>query len=163
MGGRGSGRRHQPDPAKVPVEQCLSLVIADFRPLGLRSGTFVWTWPTGRQAMVGYSLTFDGGWLLTLTYGFRDGTKMCTEIPLQWTAVSLGGDRPWFTCPLCNGRVGRLCLPPGARDFACRRCHNLTYRSSQEAHQIERVCAGLGVAPRVARLIAFGRGRKRIP
>jgi hypothetical protein len=28
--------------------------------------------------------------------------------------------------------VGKLYLPPGARYFGCRRCHELTYRSCQE-------------------------------
>ena len=28
--------------------------------------------------------------------------------------------------------MGKLYLPPGARYFGCRRCHELTYRSCQE-------------------------------
>ncbi len=36
----------------------------------------------------------------------------------------------------CLRRVAKLYQD--GRDFGCRRCHGLTYRSSQEAHQDER-------------------------
>jgi hypothetical protein len=39
----------------------------------------------------------------------------------------------------CNRRAGKLYLPSGARYFGCRKCHDLTYKSCQEAHQLERL------------------------
>ena len=43
----------------------------------------------------------------------------------------------WFLCPSCTGhnaglRRARLYLPAGASRFACRDCHDLSYRSSQD-------------------------------
>lgn len=47
-----------------------------------------------------------------------------------------GSKRFYFKCPGLNGscgrRVGKLYLPPGEDRFACRVCHNLTYRSCKE-------------------------------
>ena len=35
----------------------------------------------------------------------------------------------------------KLYLPPGERRFGCRRCHSLTYKSSQESHRYDWLCA----------------------
>ncbi|MBW3599539.1 MAG: hypothetical protein KY475_19980 [Planctomycetes bacterium] len=55
----------------------------------------------------------------------------------------------------CQRRAGKLYLPPGAKYFGCRTCHDLTYRSSQEAHQAERLFAQLGMPhdPAVVRMM----------
>jgi hypothetical protein len=50
---------------------------------------------------------------------------------LRWT-------RWWFRCPRqgCDRRCECLHLPPPFRGgFACRRCWNLTYRSTQETYK----------------------------
>jgi hypothetical protein len=39
------------------------------------------------------------------------------------------------------------------RYFGCRRCHNLTYESSQEAHNAERFAVMLGFGPEVGKLL----------
>jgi hypothetical protein len=59
-------------------------------------------------------------------------------VRLTTTRPRFGGPRWWFTCPLfvggrpCERRVGKLHLPPDARHFGCRQCHELTYTSCQE-------------------------------
>jgi hypothetical protein len=53
-------------------------------------------------------------------------------ISLDATSCPNGGVRLWFKCPTCNRRGYKLYRPPGERFFACRGCHNLTYRSVQE-------------------------------
>ena len=64
------------------------------------------------------------------------------RVRLVTTTPTYGGLRWWFICPLvingveCNRRVRKLYLY--GRYFGCRHCHNLTYRSSQEAHRFER-------------------------
>jgi len=56
---------------------------------------------------------------------------------LTQTSCRLGGSRRWFLCPSfpsgspCGRRVGKLYLPPGGWNFACRDCWNLTYFSCQ--------------------------------
>lgn len=46
------------------------------------------------------------------------------------------GPRAFVHCPRCGRRYSKLYLPPGARYFACRRCYNLTYQSSNESRGI---------------------------
>ena len=40
--------------------------------------------------------------------------------------------RHWFNCPKCNRRVLKLYLPRKENYYACRKCHNLTYRSQKK-------------------------------
>ena len=40
--------------------------------------------------------------------------------------------RHWFKCPSCGRRSYKLYRPDPSTGFACRACHNLTYRSAQK-------------------------------
>ena len=90
-------------------------------------------------------------WLptLTLNYRWRDGEEIRIPISLSITPTNFNGERWWFACPLtargvaCDRRAGKLYLPPGARYFGCRKCHDLTYQSCQEAHRSERFFGAL--------------------
>lgn len=59
------------------------------------------------------------------------------------------GRRWWFICPLvvngiaCGRRVAKLY---GGALFGCRHCHDLTYASCNESHQVERMARSLGAA-----------------
>ena len=48
------------------------------------------------------------------------------------TPCHYGGSRPWFLCPNCGRRAGKLYLPLGGRHFLCRRCYDLGYESQWE-------------------------------
>jgi hypothetical protein len=86
---------------------------------------------------------------LTITLSYHlpgQGTskrEVSEQVRLLSTRPNFGGERLWFACSLqlngksCNRRVGKLYLPPGESQFACRQCHNLTYRSSQESHRYD--------------------------
>jgi hypothetical protein len=76
--------------------------------------------------------------IITLRHRWFGQVLESTPIHLQSTKTNFGGRRWWFCCPECNRRVGQLHLPIGAHNFACRTCHLLTYRSTQEAHGVER-------------------------
>jgi len=123
-----------------------------------------WTWASGRKCSVGYCVDFSGGPTVKLHYRWRDTEDVQIPIRLQFSPTPFDGQRCWFTCPLvvkgvaCERRVGTLHLPPGAKYFGCRKCHVLTYRSCQKAHQWERVSASFeGMASQLAAII----GRKR--
>ena len=41
------------------------------------------------------------------------------------------GNRYYFICPVCERSFGKLFLPPGSEQFACRLCHRLRYQSQR--------------------------------
>lgn len=82
-------------------------------------------------------------------------------VRLTYTQPHFGGDRCWFLCPkegCCvegGRRCNRLYLPPGTRDFGCRQCHGLVYRSSQESRKQTRWSApGVRIKEQFDRLMA---------
>lgn len=131
------------------VEDCRVLDIGPIIRAGaLRApwGTFcnvTWTRPDGMiTSAVGFTVTeVEGEKRVRLAYsvGVGDGESenVSYDVSLTTTPCYLGGVRYWFLCPViapskCERRVAKLYLPPGAKYFACRKCHDLTYRSSRE-------------------------------
>lgn len=109
----------------------------------------------GVRCSVGFE--YDGALSFGLSYNVAGRPIDSYAAPL---AVSerrpFGGRRLWFLCPegrrglprldgggvvaernLCGRRVTKLYLPPGGERFACRRCHDLTYRSCQRSHCLD--------------------------
>jgi len=77
---------------------------------------------------------------VTLVHTDADGERTVKyRIQLTTTRPNFGGLRWWFLCPLtrngnqCGRRVAKLYYRNEPNCFACRRCHNLTYRSCQES------------------------------
>lgn len=168
MGGPGSGNHYRWQGKKTTVEESLAVSVRDFRTRLFRgaAGTFTWTGAGGKSS-VGYYVTWnDDAPAVTLHYRWRGTEDVSVPVRLETTPTQFGGRRWWFTCPLlvrgiaCNRRAGKLYLPPGARYFGCRKCHDLTYRSCQEAHQAERVFGRLGLDAEDARLLASRWDRK---
>jgi hypothetical protein len=58
-------------------------------------------------------------WLVDVQ--FRGGAQQ--RIPVTWSRCNFGGLRPWFRCPRCDRRVGKL-YNSGA-SLACRQCRHL--------------------------------------
>ena len=157
MGGKWSNRRRV-------VEDCLTLDVdlllrrRSISPGHLSIGTVEWTGGTrgtftvefecmnARVFRVRYQIGMGG----CANCGGSGGPVFDYEIPLTSTETRpFGGRQHWFLCPaqvrrglpredgspnICGRRVGKLYLPPGESQFACRRCHDLTYRSCQESH-----------------------------
>jgi hypothetical protein len=57
--------------------------------------------------------------------------EMTYSIPLTWTDCHLGGERPWFRCPVrdCRRRVAILYM---GHILTCRNCQGLVYQSQRE-------------------------------
>ena len=53
------------------------------------------------------------------------------SVPLDYSECNFGGYRPWFRCPDCSERVGKLYMPPGGYRFSCRECLELGYHTSR--------------------------------
>lgn len=145
MGGFWSGQRSWKKPV---VEGRLAIDAADLRRMGLlvpgatgRTGSL--HWHRGGEdkpsSSVSYSLTL-GEALATFRLLYQAGQppeSIEYTVRLVTTACHLGGVRWWFLCPLgrcgaaCGRRVRKLYL--SGKYFGCRRCHNLTYTSSQQS------------------------------
>jgi len=108
-----------------------------------RSGTITWTNGfSGNESRVGIqSVMWKEEKYIRFHYtqtnlSTDEKTNFDYKIPLTATACTLGGERYWFQCPWfvrgiqCKRRVG--VLYKGAKHFACRHCHNLTYASRNE-------------------------------
>lgn len=170
MGGLGSGDWYRRG-KKATVEESLTLSIGDFRGrlFPQSDGIFTWSWESGRQSRIGYSVSWDNvSPIVTLQYRWDDREDVRIPVRVQSTPTHFSGCRRWFTCPLivdgvaCNRRVAKLHLPPSSPYFGCRNCHELTYRSSQEAHQAERAAAFFDAhGPRWEVMLARLRRRER--
>jgi len=163
MGGMGSGNWYRWQGKKLTAEESLVVSVRDLRKRlhAGTAGTFTWTWASGSKSSIGYFVTgSDEAPIVMLHYRELDSEDVRIPVRLETTPTQFGGRRWWFICPLivrgiaCNRRAGKLYLPPGARYFGCRKCHDLTYRSCQEAHQAERLFGRLGFGPEVARLFS---------
>ena len=120
------------------------------------AGRFSWRSSTsGGTSSVGYNITWGDVPAVTLHYRWRGTEDVVIPVRLEMTPMPFAVQRWWFSCPLtwrgmpCLRLVGKLYLPPGARRFGCRECHDLSYRSCQEAHQLDCVFGRLGVTAEI--------------
>lgn len=129
MGGYGSGR-YQSYGAKRTVEKCLTLDIFQLR----REGWL--DLDAGRQGLISSHVSFtiepDAIRLQYRMARTLTDIDMDYSIALISTTPNYGGQRPWFLCPHCDRRCGKLYLAPGRQYFLCRRCADLTYQSTRE-------------------------------
>ena len=143
MGGAWSGSRWR---KKRTVENCHTLDTADLKRLKLlapcadeRIGTLRWMRGSEQASAVNYTVTVgDRNGVLRLSYQvLANQEDVAYPVELVSTGCHLGGVRWWFVCPLvcgdvrCGRRVRKLYL--GGRYFGCRRCHALTYTSTQQS------------------------------
>lgn len=75
------------------------------------------------------------GWAILIRANDAKGAAMNDgqTIPIVTTRPHFGGERFWFKCE-CGRRVAKLYLPLFQKEFCCRWCYNLTYRSAQTHH-----------------------------
>lgn len=147
LGGFGSGY-YGNNPGKMAVEQCCSIDIRRWQRDNLLSGPFFgWSWFNSKgesTASIGVTPKEDR---LILSYQANDEP---VEINVFYDETPTGfGTRKWFMCPSCGDRVAVLYLK--GKYFACRKCQNLNYRSSQLSgetayyhRQLEKICEVLG-------------------
>lgn len=156
MGGIGSGTWLRLN-KRLTTEQLYSLDVNRLARDGMlcdgTAGVLFWLdADTGhRLASASYSSWSINGdcRVFEISYRWNNRDNFRSRIQLQATQPHFSGQRWWFTCPLstngvpCNRRAAKLYLFGG--QFGCRHCHNLTYRSCQESHQLERMCKRLCV------------------
>ena len=124
---------------KATVEDSCDLTIFQLKECGMLEGghtATVITWVrshSGKESRIGLEVNMTGEPYARLTYSVIDregnATPYDSKVELITTPCNLGGIRYWFACPWCGRRVGGLYLAPGERNFRCRHCTNLSYRS----------------------------------
>ena len=67
----------------------------------------------------------------SLGLGATKAEPILQEVPIAWTGLHFGGQRPWFICRGCGRRAAVLYTTGGL--FECRNCHGLVYASQQES------------------------------
>jgi hypothetical protein len=60
------------------------------------------------------------------TVSLRAGDRQARSVRITWTETHFGGRRAYFACPECSARANILYA---ASYLACRKCHELAYRS----------------------------------
>lgn len=150
MGGIGSGR-HGKRSEKVLVEETRRLKISSFRGLleECPEKQVVFRFGTRNPFLVFANvLLLDGKQFLVLRYIPKSYGQEMVELEVE-VVQGNNGLKCYFRCPLdsdgCLGRVSSLHLPLRTPNFGCRKCHDLTYRSSQTAHYAERFSKKLRV------------------
>jgi hypothetical protein len=138
MGGCGSGQHG----VKAAVEDCITIGTSALLRYGYLTGAgpgeIIWRNCLGHHLFtlsVAVSTHGDGLMLLLRQTG--------QVVKLESTPLHFGGLRWWFLCPQCERRCACLHLPAGVEDFACRVCHDLSYRSRQEHRAVLPVIAAL--------------------
>jgi hypothetical protein len=99
-----------------------------------------WTYDDGEPiGFANLSVTFEDSegtrkWIAVLRY-----EDVEQRIPLIPSRLHHGGITYYLSCPNCGKRVEKLYRPLEETYFWCRKCHNLTYRSSQERYKLVRL------------------------
>jgi hypothetical protein len=134
--------RHTSWSIHVTVEECHSLAVRElvkagvFSALNARSGNL--SWSEGVLSLGYKVLECDTKLYLVLVPDERSVGAAPAEqwVEIAKTSCNYGGFRHWLKCPglpgaACGNSVADLYCPPGRISFACRNCHQLTYRSVQ--------------------------------
>ena len=144
MGGFGSGRNeYATTPTVGQCERLCSDKVTEFTESPGLAGEVWWGERDNPHMVMGVkseteSNVADGrAGRLRLIYQTKDteSGEVIDEfnytVQLDYTECHFGGYRPWFNCPECSDRVGKLYMPPGGYRFACRDCFNLGYHTSR--------------------------------
>jgi hypothetical protein len=77
------------------------------------------------------------------------------SVAVVWSWCHFGGGRPWFTCPHCQRRVGKLyCCNRGSYS-ACRICYQLRYASQRRGAKSQRWLTALKLRMRLGGLASI--------
>jgi len=139
MGGVGSTRwgLHR---KRLTLESCHFLQV---KPGGQVLGTApVGTWRIDQVRLAGSLFLF-----LQIE---QDGWRVRDRIEVSPWGPRFGGQSLFLLCPKCRKKFRKLFSPPGTVSYRCRRCWNLAYESSQDAHRWDRGSLAAMMAPDLA-------------
>lgn len=135
MGGPGSGNRSRRG-ASCTTDDCRSIDVRRWAREGMLWPGYQgsWEWTRNGETVASIDVRTELN-RVVLEYRNRRWGGIWREVEepvcIERTPCHLGGTRPWFLCPNlgCGRRVAILYC---RGTFACRRCHRITYASSNE-------------------------------
>lgn len=124
---------------RVAVEDCPGLGAGEFARVVFKqratAGDLRWK--------IGMGVACEAEWFVEVGYGSRDDAVIVLQahrqddqrLRLERSTTNIGQPRYWWRCPSygCNRRVAKVYQASERGRFACRVCHQLTYRSTQES------------------------------
>lgn len=130
MGGYGSGRRY----GKGTTSDMRSIDVRYMHRKGLlkigMSGSLSWSRNGQQVASINFRVEGDALRLMYRSRRTGEGWKDHDYVVhLTYTPCNYGGRRAWFLCPCCGWRAAVLY---GGSIYACRKCHQLAYKSQRE-------------------------------
>jgi len=134
MGGQGSGRYYRS--SKYTTDELKCLDVNWLKRQGMLSpgrwSTVSWSRNGEQTGQISVraeenNISLEYNW----RYGGDDWERVLETVRLNWTTCYFGGCRPWFVCPNCFRRVGKLYA--AGKYFCCRLCYGLAYESQREA------------------------------
>lgn len=114
--------------AKKTVDRYIALDIAQIARTFDMTQTIVGKLFQNDEPKLGYIIYPGVG--MDLIYSYRDQPVTPYRVSFTYTTPGAGGKRVWFLCPRCRRRCRILY---GGHPFACRQCHNLTYKTRQQS------------------------------
>ena len=127
---------------RATCEGCKSLDIRRLHQEKLLRPGQAFGWSCSRDGQPTGSIDIKIG-IGEITLGYRtrrhdsERKDIRETVPIAWTPCALGGQRPWFICPVhARGRYcgRRVALLYAAGDlFACRHCYGLAYASQSQS------------------------------
>ena len=156
MGGLGSGRIGAGGKKNITESYC-SIDVRQWQRNGMLSDghRFRTNWSIGQSMSLQLQTRVEAGCLVfqsSLKEPDSESQNWSQTIFIDRTPCHLGGERPWFLCPVrgCGRRVAILYF---AGSFACRHCCNLAYASQRQspetrsANRVNKTRAKLGWKP----------------
>jgi hypothetical protein len=156
VGGIGSGRRWHHS-ANNTINNHYTIDVRRWRRDGLlKPGhSFNWCWSRNGEVVASIQVRVETNRVILIYRHQSRGGEWKDKnysVRLDWTLCNLGGQRPWFRCPVwsCGRRVAILYSGP---IFTCRHCYSLAYPSQREtwdervARRTDRIRSKLGWKP----------------
>ena len=135
VGGMGSGRSWKWGGKQV-VENCVVLDARDLQRRGILAPGICncgCTFIAGERRVLDVSYWYDAAEEMAFDLSYEvDGFPIKETLTLRAVRSPISGSRMFFLCPRTGDFVERLYLPPGERQFASRRAHNLAYESQND-------------------------------
>lgn len=163
MGGFGSGnysrvkQRYVDDLRAIDVRYMARSNLIDKQ----TAGRLFWSLDGKQTASIDFTFSDHCLCLYFKVTNYLEEQKVTQKIRLSYSRCHLGGERPWFLCPVCSSRRAKLYL--GAQRFVCRACLQVSYRTSGQSRRDRIIAMKHQIGRRIFASYenGVGRGKKK--